>query len=176
MLVFLTGCGAESGMPLPIEKLNGTPPVMEGSIMDLDARGVINGNFQPGNVSTYDVNFYPVNYTGSWTLISHRGNLYSITCAEKGARIDIVATLSRVTFDFLDPDTYDNPGSVTFLIDNKPLGVFVLKRKGNNGDNLMDYQISSQKNTVATISMILNSGRVSLAGYLLTFFDRFHHY
>ncbi|EKD82425.1 MAG: hypothetical protein ACD_39C01302G0001 [uncultured bacterium] len=66
---------------------------------------------------------------------------------------------------------YDNPGKVTFLIDGRPLGTFDLARSAPDGMPYLNYQITTQKNTVATISMILESGRVTLVGYLINFLD-----
>ena len=142
VVITFTGCGAETALPLTIQKLNGPSAASENSLMELDARGVVNGKYQPGDLLVQTLNFYPINYTGNWRLIkSYRGNLYTITSDEAGARVDVVATLSRLTFDFVDSDTYDNPGDVTFLIDGKPLGTFALNTKNPDGSSLMDYQI-----------------------------------
>lgn len=169
----LSGCAAESPNPLAVENLNGATPKQERVSMELDARGIINGVFQPGDVVPYSADFYPVRYTGRWTLLETgtRSDLHTITSDTVGARIDIVATLSRVVFDFWDYEFYDNPGKVSFYIDGKNLGTFDLARAGADGQKFLNYQVATQKNTVATISMVLESGRVALTGYLFNFLD-----
>lgn len=167
------GCAAESPNPLAVENLNGSPPKQESVAMELDARGIINGVFQPGEVVPYSPEFYPVRYTGNWSLLSTgpRSNLYTITSDTIGARVDIVATLSRVVFDFWDYEFYDNPGKVSFYIDGNNLGTFDLARAAAENQKILNYQIATQKNTVATISMILEQGRVAITGYLFNYLD-----
>lgn len=176
--VILSGCAAESPNPLAVENLNGSPPKQESISMDLDARGIFNGIFQPGNVIPYHKDFYPVTYTGSWKLVpaGPRSNWYTVTTNQVGARVDIVATISRVVFDFWDYEFYDNPGKVSFYIDGKNLGTFDLARKNATDQKFLNYQVATQKNTVATISMVLESGRVTVSGYLLNFLDERYPY
>ncbi|PKL39364.1 MAG: hypothetical protein CVV41_21245 [Candidatus Riflebacteria bacterium HGW-Riflebacteria-1] len=170
--LILSGCAAESPNPLAVENLNGPPPKQELVTMDLDCRGVINGLYQPGGTEPYRPYMYPINYTGDWQLLhNQKSQWYMITTNDAGARIDVVATMSRVVFDFWNYEMYENPGRVTFLIDDKPLGTFDLNRAAPDGMPYLNYQITTQKNTVATISMILESGRVTLVGYLINFLD-----
>ena len=170
--LILGGCAAESPNPLAVENLNGNPPKQELVSMELDCRGIINGLYQPGGTVPNRENMHPVNYTGDWQLIHMQNSQwYTINTNEVGARVDIVATMSRVVFDFWDYEMYDNPGKVTFLIDGRPLGTFDLARSAPDGMKYLNYQVTTQKNTVATVSMILESGRVTLAGYLINFLD-----
>jgi len=169
----LGGCAAESPNPLAVEKMNGAPPRQERVSMQLDARGIINGVYQPGDVVPYSADFYPVRYSGKWSLIhtGPRSDLYTIISNEPGARVDVVATLSRVVFDFWDYEFYEGAGVVSFYIDGTKLGTFDLARRGENGLKVLDYQVATQKNTVATVSMVLEQGRVALTGYLFNFLD-----
>ena len=170
--VLLAGCAAESPNPLAVEKLNGAPPKQERYSMELDCRGIVNGAFMPGGIVPTQPYTYPVNYTGDWKMVySDSSHWYMATSAQVGARIDFVATMSRVVFDFWDYKLYDNPGRVKFLIDNKPLGSFNLARDGANGLELLNYQVATQKNTMATVTMILESGRVTVSGFLLNTLD-----
>ncbi|MBU1106698.1 MAG: hypothetical protein KKB51_08545 [Candidatus Riflebacteria bacterium] len=170
--LILSGCAAESPNPLAVENLNGSPPKQELVSMELDCRGIINGLYQPGGTVPYHENMYPINYTGDWQLIHmEKSQWYNITTDEVGARIDVVATMSRIVFDFWDYKMYSNPGKVTFLIDGRSLGTFDLARSAPDDLEYLNYQVATQKNTVATISMILESGRVTLVGYLINFLD-----
>ncbi len=172
----LAGCAAESPNPLAVENLNGDPPKQEMLSLELDGRGFINGVFQPGK-TTLPSQIYPINYTGNWELIyMTRSRWYMAMTEEAGARIDIVATMSRVVFDFWDYEFYDDPGKVTFLIDDRPLGTFDLARAREDGQKFLNYQITTQKNDVATISMILESGRVVVTGYLINSLDPAYQY
>lgn len=171
--IVLNGCAAEKPSPLAKEDLNGDPPKQESLSRELDARGIINGIYQPGDTMPYSDNFYPVNYSGDWRLIpaGEKSDWHMITTDSPGARVDLVATLSRAIFEFWDYEFYDNPGEVTFYIDGKNLGTYDLARANEAGDKFLSYQVATQKNTVATISMVLQSGRVTIAGYLLNFLD-----
>ncbi|MDD3147767.1 MAG: hypothetical protein PHD82_10720 [Candidatus Riflebacteria bacterium] len=171
--VFLSGCAAESPNPLAVENLNGAPPKQEGYSIQLDCSGILNGAFFPGGNIPSSPYAHPVNFSGKWSM-KHmdRSQWYMATCAEAGARIDVVATMSRVVFDFWDYEFYANPGKVTFLIDDRKLGTFDLARPGADGLKFLNYQIATQKNTVATVSMILESGRVTVTGFLINTFDK----
>lgn len=170
--IILGGCAAETPNPLGMENLNGDTPKQELISRELDARGIINGIYQPGDITPYYDNFYPVRYSGRWNLIEAGNQLYTMTTDEVGARVDIVATLSRAVFDFWDYEFYSNPGKVSFYIDGKNLGTFDLARKDGDGKKILDYQVATQKNTVATITMVLESGRVTISGYLFNFLDQ----
>ncbi|GEM_PF-1100345 len=173
LAIFFGGCAAEKPNPLAVENLNGEPPKQEKVSMELDARGIINGIYQPGDLKPYSNDFYPVRYSGNWELIAAgpKSDWYMITSDVIGARVDVVATLSRVVFDFWDYEFYSNPGKVSFYIDGENLGTFDLARAGSDGRKVLDYQVATRKNTVATISMVLEEGRVVLSGYLLNFLD-----
>lgn len=172
------GCAAESPNPLAVENLNGSPPKQERVSMELDARGIINGVYQPGDVVPYSKDFYPIRYTGQWKLLETgtRSNLFTITSDVVGARVDVVATLSRVVFDFWDYEFYDNPGKVSFYIDDVNLGTFDLARAAAGDQKILNYQVATQKNTVATISMVLEEGRVAITGYLMNYLDERYPY
>lgn len=177
VVILLAGCAAESPNPLAIENLNGSPPKQEKYSVQLDCRGVVNGVFVPGGQMASKNNMYPINYAGSWKMVfADKSQWYMATSDDVGARIDVVATMSRVIFDFWDYEFYDNPGRVTFLIDNKPLGSFDLASTGADGGKLLNYQVTTQKNTVATVSMILESGRVTVSGYLINTLDEKYLY
>ena len=170
--VVLGGCAAESPNPLAVERLNGTPPKQEGYSIQLDCSGILNGAFFPGGNAVTRPYMHPINFTGKWSMKHmERSQWYMATTAEKGARIDVVATMTRVVFDFWDYEFYDNPGKVSFQIDGKPLGTFDLARPGPDGLKFLNYQIATQKNTVATVTMILESGRVTMTGFLINTFD-----
>jgi hypothetical protein len=169
---FLAGCAAESPNPLAVENLNGDPPKQEKLSIELDARGIINGSFQPGGVTPYRAQMYPINYTGDWSLIhATKSQWYMAMSAKPGSRIDVVATMSRVVFDFWDYEFYADPGKVTFLVDEKPLGTFDLARSRADGQKYLNYQVTTQKNTVATVSMIIESGRAVVVGFLINALD-----
>ena len=148
------GCAAESPNPLAVENLNGSPPKQERVSMELDARGIINGVYQPGDVIPYSKDFYPIRYTGQWKLLETgtRSNLFTITSDVVGARVDVVATLSRVVFDFWDYEFYDNPGKVSFYIDDVNLGTFDLARAAAGDQKILNYQVATQKNTVLPLT------------------------
>ncbi len=61
---------------------------------------------------------------------------------------------------------------MSFYIDEKPLGTFNLARSDAEGQKILNYQVATQKNTVATITMILEAGRVTISGYLFNFLDK----
>jgi hypothetical protein len=172
LMLLFAGCAAEEPNPLGIEKLHGTPPKQELMSLELDARGYVNGFFQPGNEEGHTAQ-YPISYTGDWKLIPSgpRSGIYTITTDEPGAKVDVVATLSRAVFDFWDYEFYDNPGRVSFYIDDQFLGTFDLARKSADGKKILNYQVATGKNTVATISMVLEEGRVAITGYLFNFLD-----
>lgn len=174
----LGGCAAEKPNPLAVENLNGEPPKQESFSMQFDSRGLINGVLQPENTLPYGRTYYPIRYSGDWHLIDAgpKSQWYTITCDEPGASVDVVATLSRVVFDFWDYEFYDNPGKVSFYIDGKPLGSFDLARAAAQDQKVLSYQVSTQKNTVATITMVLESGRVVISGYLFNFLDERYPY
>lgn len=170
--VLLAGCAAESPNPLAVENLNGDPPKQERLTMELDARGVINGLVQPGGIAPSRPDMHPVNYTGNWELIFSTSSQWYMAMADKaGSRVDVVATMSRVIFDFWDYEFYANPGKVTFLIDGRSLGTFDLARSRADGQKFLNFQVTTQKNTVATVSMILESGSAVVSGYLINALD-----
>lgn len=168
----LAGCAAESANPLAVENLNGDPPKQELLTVQLDARGVVNGVLKPGDKEPVRPQMHPINYTGEWDIIYHsKSQWYMAMSDQAGARIDVVATMSRVVFDFWDYEFYDNPGKVTFLIDGQALGTYDLARSREDGQKFLNYQVTTQKNEVATVTMILESGRVVVTGYLINALD-----
>lgn len=175
----LGGCAAEKPNPLAVEEMNGPPPKQELVSMKLDCRGILNGVYEPGGSVPYKANMYPITYEGNWRMIpsaEKRGGWYMITSDTPGARIDVVATMSRVVFDFWDFEFYDNPGTVSFYIDGQPLGVFDLDRRDAEGRKILDFQVTTQKNDLATVTMIIESGRATVAGYLINFLDERYPY
>jgi hypothetical protein len=174
----LSGCAAERDNPLAVENLNGDPPKQESVAMEIDARGVLNGKLVPSGDTPSDLSNQVITYAGNWIPVksSNSPEWYTMTSVTPGATVEIVATLSRIVFDFWDFDFYENPGNVSFFIDGKPLGSFDMARSSDAGQKITDYQITTQKNTVATITMKLNSGRVAISGYLLLFLDKNYPY
>jgi hypothetical protein len=177
LAVTLSGCGAEKHNPLGVEEVNGAPPKYDGVMLNLDASGVINGLYEPGG-DEYVADHYPIKYTGNWRLInSHsKQNWHTITSKEKGAQLDIVGTFSRIVVDFWDYDFYPDAGNVTFYVDGNPVGTYDLARAKADGVKLLEYQVATQKNTVATVTMKINSGRVVIAGYILVHLDERYQY
>ncbi len=170
--IFLAGCAAEEHNPLAVEKLNGEPPKQEFFSIQLDCTGILNGEFFPGGMVSQLPYMHPVNFVGNWSMrYMPASGWYMATTAEAGARIDIVATMSRVVFDFWDYEMYDNPGRVKFSIDDRDLGAFDLARPGPDGLKFLNYQVATQKNSVATVSMVLESGRVTVTGFLINILD-----
>ncbi len=173
----LTGCAADSTNPIAVENLNGLPPKQESLAMELDCRGIVNGSVFPGGGEPQDYYAHPLHFDGEWSMkYMGKSNWYMATCDSKNARIDVVATMSRVIFDFWDYELYENPGRVSFYIDEKKLGTFELARSAADGQKFMYYQITTQKNTVATVSMVLETGRVTVMGVKLTSLDRNYPY
>ena len=172
-LMILTGCAADATNPIAVEEINGAPPKQESLAMQLDCRGIFNGSFFPGGSEPASYYAHPLHYVGQWSMrLMEKSNWYMTTCDQAGARIDVVATMSRLIFDFWDYEMYENPGRVSFLLDGKKLGTFDLSRRAADGQKFLYYQVTSQKNTVATVTMILESGRVTLTGFSITALDR----
>ncbi|HOY69003.1 MAG TPA: hypothetical protein PLP29_19160 [Candidatus Ozemobacteraceae bacterium] len=172
-LLLLAGCGAEQNNPIAVQAVGSPPPRFESALIDLDARGFINGVFQPDEKIAFAELAYPVRYTGDWKLIkvnSHDGH-YMITSTTPGARMDLVASVSRAIIDFWDYEMYQNPGRVRFELDGAPVGSFNLAGATNATGKINDYQVATGKTDVATISLILESGRVVICGYVLVFPD-----
>lgn len=170
LAVIFSGCAQENQNPLGVEKLGGVPSIQEEFSVELDARGIVNGVFMPGDKQQAPYK-YPVSYIGSWTIIP--GNdykkWYMITSDLPSSRIDINASVSRVIFDFWDYDFYSDPGVVSFELDGKSLGKFYLKRELEPGKKVLDYVVVTNKETVSTISMTLESGRAVLMGYIFVY-------
>lgn len=175
IITIFCGCAAEENNPLAVEKLNGAPPKQELLARSFDARGIVNGKFYPGD--TISPNVYPIRYTGDWGFRKMtKSQWYMAISDTPDARIDIVATMSRVVFDFWDYEMYDNPGRVRFEIDGQVLGTFELARDATDGMKYLNYQVTTQKNTVATVSMIIESGRAVVTGYLINALDSRYPY
>ena len=168
--IILTGCASENSNPLAVEKIGGAVSQQEGCMMNLDARGYVNGLFQP-NGSVGSVHNYPVSYIGSWSMIppNDGGGWYLIAADSPSARIDITATMSRAVFDFMDYDQYRDPGEVSFSLDGVKIGEFSLSRKNAANEKILDYMVVTNKTTVSTITMTLLSGHVVVTGYMLVF-------
>ncbi|HEY9071761.1 MAG TPA: hypothetical protein VIV61_15995 [Candidatus Ozemobacteraceae bacterium] len=172
-MLVLPGCGAEQNNPIAVQAIGSPPPRFESALIDLDARGFINGVFQPDEKIQFAELAYPIRYTGDWRLIkvnSHDGH-YMITSDTPGARMDLVASVSRAIIDFWDYELYQNPGRVRFELDGAPVGGFNLGGASNATGKINDYQVTTGKTDVATISLILESGRVVICGYVLAFPD-----
>jgi hypothetical protein len=170
LAVFLAGCASEHTNPLAVEHMGGSPPKQEAAATMLDARGLINGTFRPANAPQGEGRGYPIRYEGQWDLVPSgpKTGWYMAMSDQVGARIDVVATASRVVFDFWDYDFYENPGRVQFLLDGRPIGAFALSRQ-RGLQKILEYQVVTGKTTVATVSMVVETGRAVISGYMLVF-------
>lgn len=166
-----SGCAEEVNNPIAVQTIGGAPPTNERIMMDLDARGFINGVFYPGTDITINTIKYPVKYTGDWHMIKNEnvGGYYIIMSETPGARVDIVASVSRVVFEFWDNQFYSNPGKVTFEIDGDEAGEFDLKTGPVDEGAINHCQVMTGKSELATVSMVLSTGTVVISGYLLVF-------
>ena len=172
MLLWGLGCTLEKQNPVATEVIGSPDSAPEEHYqMMLDARGFIGDVFMPANTIRYQANSYPVNYVGSWTIVrtSPRANWYMALNKAPGSVVHVVATATRVIFDFWDHEFYDDPGTVSFFVDGAPVGSFDLKRREADGRKIDDYMVVTGKSTVATVSMRLDSGKVVLTGYMLVF-------
>ena len=169
----LSGCGAEQGNPLAVERLGGAPPKTESMMTIIDCRGYLNGkDIVTGAPMNSAAPFrHPIHYTGSWTPVlgSHPSKWVMVTSNTPGSTVNVVATMSRVVFDFWDYDLYPNPGTVEFFLDGNSLGSFALNRSAENGQKVLEYMVVTNKETLATVTMKLRSGACVLAGYMLVF-------
>ncbi len=171
-IYIITGCSDEKVNPLGTEKLNGEAPKEEAYAIQMDCSGIYNGQYLP--VKKKDVSqLYPLRFTGNWKQIPNgeTKDWYMATTSEVGARVDLCATMTRCVFDFWDYEFYDNPGTIQLLLDDKVVGTYNLARMNSNGYKILDYVIATQKNTVATASVVLLSGRMVLTGVMLNVFN-----
>lgn len=169
---FLSGCADEQFNPLGTQKVNGEAPKEESYCIQMDCCGYYNGEYLP--VTKKITQLYPMRFTGNWTLIPEgiKKDWYMATTAEKGARVDLCATMTRCVFDFWDWEFYDDPGVIQVLLDDQVLGTYDLKRKSDKGFKILDYVVATQKNTVATASIVLLSGRMVLSGCQVNVFNK----
>ena len=171
-VILLSGCSDEKVNPLGTQKLNGDAPKEEAYAIQMDCSGIYNGVYLPQKKK--DVSqLYPLRFTGKWKQIPNgtTNNWYMATTDEVGARVDLCATMTRCVFDFWDYEFYDNPGTIQILLDNRVVGTYNLARMNSNGYKILDYVVATQKNTVATASVVLLSGRMVLTGVQLNVFN-----
>ena len=171
-VILLSGCSDEKVNPLGTQKLNGEAPKEEAYAIQMDCSGIYNGVYLPQKKK--DVSqLYPLRFTGNWKQIPNgtTNNWYMATTDEVGARVDLCATMTRCVFDFWDYEFYDNPGTIQILLDNRVVGTYNLARMNSNGYKILDYVVATQKNTVATASVVLLSGRMVLTGVQLNVFN-----
>ncbi len=170
-VIFLFGCGSEHTNPLPVTSYGGAPPEQESAMVELDAKGFLNGELTGAVSVPQYASTYPVSYTGSWTpiLAGAKTGWYMMFSDSPGARVDVVATVSRVVFDFWDYEMYQGAGVVSFYLDGAFLGSASLVGKNAAGQKFMDYQVVTGKTTVSTITMKLDSGNAVLTGFVLIF-------
>lgn len=169
--VFLCGCADERLNPLGTEQMNGSAPKQEAYCIQMDCKGYYNGVWLPKD--NYVSQSYPMRFTGKWTQIPNgvRDDWYMAMTSEVGARLDICATMTRCVFDFWDYEFYNNPGTIQVLLDDRVVGTFNLARTNSNGFKILDYVVATQKNTVATASIVLLSGRMVVSGAQVNVFD-----
>ncbi|MBF0501391.1 MAG: hypothetical protein HQM09_14720 [Candidatus Riflebacteria bacterium] len=170
LAILMSGCAAESGNPLGTQNIGSGTKLQESMVLDLDARGYVNGKFFPSTDPHYDAYF--ANYWGKWNLATAaQDTYYMMSSSTPGDRVDIVGTYSRAVFEFYDYQMYANPGNVRFSLDGRLLGDFNLARKDPNGNKIIEYVVSTGKTTVATISMSIVSGTAMISGYFLVIPD-----
>ncbi len=170
IFALLSGCAAEGNLPFPIQEMGaGKPSKFEKMSVILDARGSVNGS-DPADLFADPANF-PVSYRGNWTIprVTVHQAWYNALSDTPGSTVTLIATASRIVFDFWDFDFYPNPGVVSFEMDGKPVGEFSLARKNSGNEKILDYEIITGKKTSTTVKMTLKSGQVVLSGYLLVF-------
>lgn len=169
--VMLTGCADEANNPFGTESLNGNAPKEEAYCVQMDCSGIYNGTYLP--VTKKISQLYPLRFTGNWKQIqtNTQDDWYIATTAQVGARVDLCATMTRCLFDFWDYEMYDNPGTIELQIDGRSLGTYNLARKDSAGNKILEYVVATQKNTCATASIILRSGRMTLSGVQVNMFN-----
>jgi hypothetical protein len=167
----LNGCAAESGMPIAVTRLGGDPPKAEEFTIILDGAGMVNGNYVPGYPFDHPKIKYPIHYEGKWVLINTTNgqNWVMMRSETAGSEVNVVSSASRVVFDFYDHELYQNPGVVTFALDGKSMGQFDLAKAGTGDAKIMNYSITTNKDTVSTVTMKLVSGQAVMVGYLLVY-------
>ena len=171
-LFSIMGCTLEKSNPIATEIVGDENSVPEETYqMIIDARGFVGDVFQPADTQRFAENKYPVNYVGSWTLLntSKSANWYMAISDTVGDEVHVIASATRVIFDFWDFEFYRNPGRVTFLVDGKAVGSFDLKQREADGRKINDYMVITGKSTNSTVTMRLDSGSVVITGYMLVF-------
>ena len=173
VITAVTGCGAEAGNPLAVEKMGGSPSLPESMMTIIDCRGFLNGlSIVDGRPPALENPYHhPVHYVGTWTPIlgSHESKWMMIHSDSPGSTASIVATMSRVVFDFFDYQMYSDPGVVEFSLDGNVIGEYSLARSAQSGQKILEYMITTNKTSIATVTMTLKSGSVVIAGYMLVF-------
>lgn len=169
--ILLSGCSDEKVNPLGTEKTNGEALKEEAYAIQMDCSGIYNGDYLPK--TKWVSQLYPLRFTGNWKQIPNgtAKDWYMAMTSEVGARVDLCATMTRCVFDFWDYEQYDDPGTVQILLDDNPVGTFNLARKNSNGYKALDYVVATHKNTVATASVVLLSGRMVLFGCQVNAFN-----
>jgi len=172
LALMLAGCANEETNPLGTEKLGSTAKTDDWMVMSLDCRGYLNGVFVPAEEG--QGRGYPVSYVGSWTIMATNRTTghYVAYSSHPGDRVDFTATCSRVIFEFYDYDQFPNAGLVSFTLDGAPLGSFELKRQDAAGNKISQFQVTTGKTTVATVSMRLERGSAVIAAFHGVFADR----
>ena len=169
--VLLSGCSAEAANPLGTENIGGSPTRVEALVRDLDARGVLNGQFNPNDVFGHWN--YPIQYVGSWTIVQNgfRGEeFFTAVSDHPGDRVSIVATFSRAVIEFYDWEMYRNPGTIGVTINGESAGTFELARRDEKGMKILEYVVTNpDPDRVATVTMTLVRGSVAITGYWLVY-------
>jgi hypothetical protein len=168
--LLLLGCAAEKGLQVGREDLGGTPVKHEELMMNIDARGFVNGEFQPTEFQAQPSS-YPVSYSGDWSMRTSTSSegWNTIQSAVPGAQVSVTATFSRLVFDFWDFELYQNPGVVRFELDGQSLGSHALAKRDAAGNKVLDYVITADPKKASQVTMTLESGRVVIFGYLLVY-------
>ena len=168
--LLLLGCAAEKGIPIGRQDLGGAPPKYEDLMMNLDARGFVNGKFQPTDLKTMP-NKYPVSYVGTWSMLTatNHESWNTIQSNSPGSQVTVTATCSRLVFDFWDFEMYQDPGVVHFDVNGQSLGRHALAQTDGAGNKINDYVITTDSSKASQVTMTLESGRVVVVGYLLVY-------
>jgi hypothetical protein len=131
----------------------------------MDAFGYLNGVLEINPMHTFNRTI--VEYTGDWTIKSSIPTKYDpfyiAISTTPGDRVDMVATISAVTFNFVGKDWFSDAGDVTLFIDDKPAGNITFLSGEADTYVLLMPEIGLHK-----VSLVLNSGGVCISGYAIT--------
>lgn len=131
----------------------------------LDGSGYLNGDRNIDKMHIFNRTI--VHYTGDWlierSIPTKYEPFYIARTTTPGDRMDMVATLSAVTFNFVGKGWFPQAGDISFFIDDKPAGNVTFKLDESDTYVLLMPDIATHK-----VSLVLNSGGVCISGYAIT--------